>query len=37
MNIIGERDIHELYMGSTKVAGRTVKMDRGVFRWDEQY
>jgi hypothetical protein len=35
MNIIGDRDIHELYMGSTKVAGKTAQRDRGIYRWDE--
>lgn len=34
MNIIGERDIHELYMGSTKVAGRKAHTE-GIFRWGE--
>lgn len=36
MNIIGERDIHELYMGSTKVAGRRAHKE-GIFRWGELY
>lgn len=36
MNIIGERDIHELYMGSTKVPGRRTYKE-GASRWGELY
>ena len=37
LNIIGERDIHELYIGNMTVARRKTVREAGIFRWDEQY
>ncbi len=37
LNIIGERDIHELYIGNMTVTRRKTVREAGIFRWDEQY
>lgn len=36
LNIIGERDIHELYMGNITSVREKAAVEVEIFRWDEQ-